>query len=180
MNFNNQNRMNFQPYPQNTKETRTNNNLQANPDFFKPQISNPSVPLYYNHESYSYNDRDVGNNIDRMFISSRPSTNRKGNSPVQSSFQSDYYTMAFNNMENQGSRNDEINNFLTRNPVNTRRDDLEKTRNIDRKDFLQVQGGYLSNFSDIRQEYTRKEKNQVNSGNYVPMPCTQAIPKEHI
>lgn len=172
--------MNFQPYPQNTKETRTNNNLQAIPDFLKPQLSNTSVPIYYNHESYSYNERDIGNNIDRMFVSSRNVNDKKGYSPVQSSFQSDYYTMAFNNIENQTTRNDEINNFLTRNPVNTRRDDLEKTRNLERQDFLKVQGGYLSDFSDIRQEYTRKEKNQINSGNYVPMPCTQAIPKERI
>ena len=74
----------------------------------------------------------------------------------------------------------EVNNFLTRNPVNSRRDAMEKLRNTERKSFINDQGGLMNNFVDFNLENTRKDKREINTTNYVPMPRTLAIPKENI
>lgn len=197
------------PYPEHTKQTRCNNNLstQHKPDFFRPIISNPSVPIIYNHDHYmsdpNHNNNISNSNLEysRGFTKSNMNTNmfdlerssistRNSNvdnkKPVQSSFQSDYYTMSLNKLNHINNQdinhdmNNEINTFLTRNPVNSRRDNIEKTRNQDKQDFLQSQGGMLSNFNDIRCENTRQNKGLINSANYVPMARTMAIPKENI
>ena len=57
---------------------------------------------------------------------------------------------------------------------------LEKSRNTDRQDFLKSQGGVLNNYSDFKCENTRKNKTEINSSNYIPMPRTMAIPKDII
>jgi hypothetical protein len=115
--------------------------------------------------------------IERSSISSRNEfINIK--KPVQNNFQQNYYTMSFDDMNHQN--NQEINKFLTRNPVNSRRDNIEKERNEDRENFLKSQGGVLTNFTDFRVENTRKNKNSINSSNYIPMPRTLAVPKENI
>ena len=74
----------------------------------------------------------------------------------------------------------EVNHFLERNPVNTRRDQLEKIRNSDRNHFLEKQGGNLHNFADFQTQNTRKVRNDINTNSYVPMGKTMAIPKEHL
>ena len=86
--------------------------------------------------------------------------------------------MTFDDLNHQN--NQEINKYLNRNPVNSRRDTIEKIRNEDKQDFMKTQGGLLSNFTDIKIENTRKDKNVINSSNYIPMPRTMAIPKEKI
>ena len=162
------------PYPEHTKQTKCNNN-----DAFRPIISNESVPLRYNHEHYSLDNNMSSQNFDieRSSISSRNETiNSK--KPVQSNFQNNYYTMTFDDLNHHN--NQEINKYLNRNPVNSRRDTIEKIRNEDKQDFMKTQGGLLSNFTDIKIENTRKDKNIINSSNYVPMPRTMAIPKEKI
>jgi polyisoprenoid-binding protein YceI len=117
--------------------------------------------------------------IERSAISTRNNNNliEKSN-PVQNSFQNNYHTMQFDNQTNDN--NQEVNKFLTRNPVNTKRDDLEKTRNLERQNFLKVQGGPLINFNDLRVENTRKGRNEINSSSYVPMPKTLAVPTNNI
>jgi hypothetical protein len=170
------------PYPEHTKQTKCNNpsNTDRQYDNFRPIISNPSVPLRYNHDHYTLDNNSLLNSnfdIERSSISSRNEyINIK--KPVQSNFQNNYYTMTFDDLNHQN--NQEINKYLTRNPVNTKRDILEKTRNEDKQDFLTSQGGIMSNFKDIRIENTRKDKNIINSANYIPMPRTMAIPKENI
>ena len=57
---------------------------------------------------------------------------------------------------------------------------MEKSRNVERQDFMKVQGGPLNNFADFSLKCTRKDRNTINSSNYVPMPKTLAIPKENI
>jgi hypothetical protein len=170
------------PYPEYTKQTKCNNNLNSDrqQDIFRPMISNPSIPLRYNHEHYTLDNNSLLNHnfdIERSSISSRNDCiNTK--KPVQNNFQNNYYTMTFDDLNHQN--NQEINKFLSRNPVNTRRDTLEKVRNEDKQDFMKSQGGMLSNFIDIKVENTRKDKNIINSSNYIPMPRTMAIPKENI
>ena len=169
--------MNMFPHPECTKQTRTtqqNNNNQNNSiqnnnkDFLRPVISNASIPLYYNHENYM---NDKGNfDLERSISSSR---NDKDYRPVQSQMQSNY--QFFNNNNN----NNIINEF--RNPVNTRRDNLEKSRQTDTQQFRSVQGGPISNFQDIRYVNTRTNKNNdINTSSYTPMARTLAIPKEQI
>ena len=163
------------PYPEHTKQTKCNNS-----DVYKPVMSNQSIPLRYNHEHYTLDNNNLFNSnfdIERSSISSRNEyINLK--KPVQNNFQNNYYTMSFDELNHKN--NQEINQFLTRNPVNTRRDTLEKNRNDDRQSFMTTQGGMLSNFNDIKIENTRKDKNTINSSNYIPMPRTMAIPKENI
>ena len=181
--------MNMFPHPECTKQTRTtqqNNNNQSNSiqnnnvnfnnsnnkDFLRPVISNASIPLYYNHENYM-NDKGKQNfDVERSITSSR---NDKDYRPVQSQMQSNY--QFFNN--NNNNNNNIINEF--RNPVNTRRDNLEKSRQSDTQQFRSVQGGPISNFQDIRYVNTRTNKNNdINTSSYTPMARTLAIPKEQI
>ena len=184
--------MNMFPHPECTKQTRTlqqnndnnniqnnnvnfnNNSIQNNKDFLRPVISNPSIPLYYNHYSYMKDKGKQNYNFDleRSITSSR---NDKDYRPVQSQMQSNY--QFFNN--NNNNNNNIINEF--RNPVNTRRDNLEKSRQSDTQQFRSVQGGPISNFQDIRCVNTRTNKNNdVNTSSYTPMARTLAIPKEQI
>ena len=70
--------------------------------------------------------------------------------------------------------------FIDRNPVNTRRDEIEKTRNLDRNNFLKTQGGNLMNFTEFQYENTRKDKNSIDISGYIPNSKTLALPKEKI
>lgn len=183
-------------HPEYTKKTRCDNNLKSdnnrNTDFFRPMLSNPQVPMTYNHESYYYDNNmynqtnSYNNNFDNMDIE-RSSLSTRNNiassrKPVQTNFQNDYYTMNYDTLNNSlNSMNDvDANKYLTRNPVNTRRDMLEKERNLDKQEFMRTQGGYLNNIPEFNYQSTRKGKPQINSSNYIPMPCTRAIPKENI
>ena len=176
--------MNLAPYPEHTKQTRCNNNLNLHSDrndFFRPIISNTPVPIKNNHEHYMCDNNAIQMyqyDIERSSVSTRNNNIDIKRPPVQQSFQNNYYMMNFDNSNHQNDQ--EINKFINRNPVNTRRDNLEKSRNTDRQDFLKVQGGVLNNYNDFRCENTRKNKAEINSSNYVPMPKTMAIPKDII
>ncbi len=182
--------MNMFPHPECTKQTRTiqqnNNNNQYNSiqnnnvnfnnntnnkDFLRPIISNPSIPLYYNHENYMNDKGKQMFDVERSITSSR---NDKDYRPVQSQMQSNYQ---FFNNNNQN--NNIINEF--RNPVNTRRDNLEKSRQSDTQQFRSIQGGPINNFHEIKYVNTREYKNNdINTASYTPMARTLAIPKEHV
>ena len=185
--------------PQHTKQTRTQNNLPNNSlkhdNFLRPIISNIPEPISCNHDNYmmDHNARVMHSiDIERNMSNTRNPdfNNNRRVGPAQSSFQNDYYTTNFNNINNINNNidnnninlNDEFggNTFLTRNPVNTRRDQMEKSRNVERQDFMKVQGGPLNNFADFSLQCTRKDRNTINSSNYIPMPKTLAIPKENI
>ena len=190
--------LNLSPYPEYTKQTRCNNdlNLESKTDFFRPVLSNVPVPIISNHEHYMCDNNSLQLHhldLERSSISTRNNVIDSKKSAVQQSFQNDYYTMNFDNknplnFNNMNDYNDHYNKqdpkkYLNRNPVNTRRDLLEKTRNTDRQDFMKKQGGVLSdfaNFNDLRCENTRKDKVEINSSNYIPMARTMAIPKENI
>ena len=182
--------------PQHTKQTRTTNNLPNNSinqdNFLRPIISNIPEPISCNHDNYmmDHNARVMHSiDIERNFSNTRNPefNNDRRAGPVQSSFQNDYYMTNFNKINNSiGSNNINLNDeygantYLTRNPVNTRRDQMEKSRNVERQDFIKTQGGPLNNFADFSLQCTRKDRNTINSSNYVPMPKTLAIPKENI
>ena len=179
--------VNLSPFPEHTKMTRCNNNLREDNnriDFLRPIISNQSIPIVSDHEHYLYdsniNECNYMNqfDIERASISTR-NENSNSRKPVQSTIQTNYYSTNFETLNN--SIDNDANKYLTRNPVNTRRDNLEKERNNDKNDFLKYQGGMLNgNYSDLRVESTRKNRNDINSSSYVPMARTLAIPKENI
>lgn len=182
------------PQPEYTKKTRTDNNLRndnnRNADFFRPILSNPQVPMTYNHEQYYYdkniyNQNNTFNNnfntdIERSFVSTRNKASDIIKSPVQSSFQNDYYTSNFETFNNYNSIDNEKNKLYTRNPVNSRRDLIEKERNSDKQNFMKTQGGYTNGVPEFKFESTRRGKYEINSSTYVPMPMTMAIPRENI
>jgi hypothetical protein len=155
--------------------TRCNNNLREDNhrvDFLRPIISNPSIPIY---DGSNINDNY---DIERSSISTR-NNNTNSRKPVQTDIQTNYYSMNYDTMNNIIAN--DSNRYLTRNPVNTRRDNIEKERNNDKNDFMKVQGGMLSgNYTDNLYEPTRKSKNEINSSSYVPMARTLAIPRENI
>ena len=184
--------MNLSNIPMHTKQTRCNNNLiyTNDRDFFRPIISNIPTPLNYNHEHYTIDQNAINIynlDIERSSISTRNKMNNDNScnnsynnhnaNPVQNSFQNNNFMNFSNNSDYQDN---EINKYLTRNPVNTRRDDIEKVRNNERQEFLKTQGGMLSNFNDFTYTNTRKNKPDINSFNYIPNARTMAIPKENI
>ena len=158
------------PHPECTKMPRTNNNLSNTVDFLRPMISNPSIPIYNNHESYTFDKNSFVNNMDieRNMQSSRIDRNNK---PIQSHIQSSYQFFNNNMLTNPQVNNDDTF-FQMRNPVNTRRDSMEKTRSSDTQQFLSYQGGPINNFADIRYTNTRQDKKNINVSSYVPMART--------
>lgn len=172
------------PNPTFTKQTRCNNNFNINcyrDDFFRPRLSNIGSPISTNHDNYMIDmNAQSFYDIERSGMCTRNNNNNliDKNTPVQNAFQNNYHTMQFDNRTNDN--NEEVNKYLTRNPVNTKRDDLEKIRNQEHQNFIKVQGGPLTNFGDFKVENTRKGRNDINSSNYIPMPRTMAIPKENI
>lgn len=177
------------PYPIYTKQTRCNNNLKndnnRNVDFFRPVLSNPSVPMSYNHEHYIVDNNIINNmDIERSSVSTR-NFNIDSRKPVQTQFQNNYYTNNFETLNNNQLRNNALmfeqdNGYVDRNPTNIKRDQMEKIRNEDKQNFLREQGGALNNMPEMSFENTRKTKNIINSSNYMPMARTLAIPRENI
>ena len=147
-----------------------------------PQMSSDSKPIKNKHESYMFDrnaelfyNQNQGNYMNP--VNTRLDTQIN---PVQNNFQNHYaqnfYMSNFETINNS----QEINTFMDRNPVNTRRDEVEKIRNKDRNDFLRHQGGNLNNFTEFQYTNTRKKKNDINISQYVPAARTMAIPKENI
>jgi hypothetical protein len=164
-------------------ESDVNNVKQE--DFWRPKMSNESKPISNKHENYIF-DKNANlfyqNNINNYF---QPvNTRMENNGPVQGTFQTENFQNSFqnnymNNYETINS-NQEVNRFLERNPVNTRRDNMEKIRNADTNQFLTKQGGNLHNFTDFKIETTRKDRNMINTNTYIPMGKTMSIPKENL
>jgi len=165
------------PYPENTKQPKT-----YNQDFLKPILSNTPEPLSFSHDNYvpdKYSQMIFKNDLERGSISTRNIvvSDRK---PVQNAFQNNYYNIHDNLNDNFKNLDGNTNRFLIRNTVNTRRDNFDKIRNIEKSEFMKFQGGNLENFTDFKIENTRKYKDEINTNRYVPMPRTMAIPKENI
>tara|TARA_B110000483_G_scaffold89069_1_gene109950 strand:- start:1297 stop:1899 length:603 start_codon:yes stop_codon:yes gene_type:complete len=157
-----------------------NNNQQR--DVTMPQVSNNSRPINNSHDNYIFDrnaqvfyNQNQGNYHNPM--NTRTITNNK---PVQNNFQNEHTQNYFMSNFETINNGQEINMYQDRNPVDTRRDQLEKTRNSDRQDFLRNQGGNLNNFTKFQYENTRKEKKEVNISSYIPNSRTMAIPKENI
>lgn len=158
------------------------NKLNKSKPITFPQMTNDSKPINNKHEHYIF-DRNAQIYFNQNQGNYLNPVNTRMDSkihPVQNNFQNEYaqnfYMSNFETINHQ----QEINTFLDRNPVNSRRDEVEKTRNKDRNDFLRMQGGNLNNFTSFNYESTRKKKNDIDISGYIPNGKTMAIPKENI
>lgn len=94
---------------------------------------------------------------------------------------SNYAFQNFETLNKIAEKEEEINRYMERNPVNTRRDEIEKERLSDKKNFMKNQGGTLNqnlNFNDLKPQNTRKNENQTIQTNYIPNGRTMALPKD--
>lgn len=164
----------------NPNAQQNNNQFKQNQDFLYPKISNQSKPLNKSHENYIFDrnaelffNQNKGNYMNPVNTRALDSNKQ---SPVQQSFHNDFYMSNYETI-NFGQ---EKNMYLDRNPVNTRRDEMEKMRNVDQKTFLDSQGGHLNNFTDFNIKNTRTNKKSINTSSYIPNAMTMAIPKENI
>ncbi len=174
-----------------------NNNQAPFEQYLKMSSSSTNQPLSYQHDHYMMDpyaqhirNQQSGSGgsgpqmIDRIQQNTRDIGKMKYNEPVQKNFQQDYFMMNYETLNNvnRGVPMIDVNNhdFSNRNPTSENRDMMEKTRNRDRNHFMAHQGGNLMNFVDLNPQYTRKERNNVNTGSYIPMARTMAIPKDKI
>jgi|LauGreDrversion4_2_1035121.scaffolds.fasta_scaffold13753_3 hypothetical protein len=161
--------------------------------YLKMSSSSTNQPLSYHHDHYMMdpyaqhirNQQGGGQQmIDRIQQNTRDIGKMKYNEPVQKNFQQDYFMMNYETLNNVNRGVPMIDrdghDFSNRNPTSEQRDMMEKTRNRDRNHFMAHQGGNLMNFVDLNPQYTRKERNNVNTGSYIPMARTMAIPKDKI
>ena len=187
--------MNYYIFDKEIKNNNTSqpfNQLNSNDDFLMPKISNQSIPLKKKHDNYMIDrnaelffNQNQGNYMSPMNtrgvdsnsqIPVQQSFQQSFQQPFQQSFQSDYFMNNFETLNHQ----QEKNMFLDRNPVNSRRDMMEKSRNQDRKSFLDTQGGNLTNFTPIDYKNTREKKKYINTSSYIPNSINMPIPKENI
>merc|ERR1711991_1086841 len=157
------------------------NKNKKNMEYKFPQISNQSKPINNKHDNYMFDrnaeiffNQNQGNYLN-------PVNTRIGqDKPVQNNFQNEYTQNFFMSNFETINKHQENNMFIDRNPVNTRRDQIEKTRNLDRNNFLKTQGGNLNNFTEFQYENTRKDKNSIDISSYIPNSKTLALPKDKI
>ncbi len=154
--------------------------------YLRSSSTSSQIPLDYNHENYQKDkfSNHIPNqapqntrNIGRMKVDEKP---------IQQCFQQDYFMSNFEtlNQLNKGipmfDNNEFSNHFMERNPTSTRRDEEEKIRSKDNGMFKTYQGGPMNSFVDLNPQYTRKERNNINSSSYVPMARTLAVPREQV
>ncbi len=156
--------------------------------FLRSMSSSTHIPIKSNYENYQ-TDR-YSEEINNQFEVPKNTRNigkmKADERPIQQCFQQDYFMSNFEtlNQMNKGvpmfDNNEFSNHFMNRNPVNTRRDQEEKIRTKDNSMFKSYQGGPMNSFVDLNPQYTRKERNNINSSSYVPMPRTLALPRENV
>ncbi len=185
---------------QNSYEAQFDYQMSIHPsqDIRKGIISQPSIPIHSNYEGYMFEHNanymyDANKNLGLGIpLNSNTQFDRNGEvgqrkrcaGTVQQNIQGDVSNQYFfNNFEtlNKLAENEEkINRFMDRNPVNTRRDEIEKERLLDKKQFMNSQGGVMSNFNDLTPQQTRTDKNRSFQNSYVPNGKTMAIPRNMV
>ncbi len=180
----------FEAVPKRNQPSNQNPSFEQ---YLKMSSSSTNQPLSYQHDHYMMDPyaQHIRNQqggqpqmIDRIQQNTRDIGKMKYNEPVQKNFQQDYFMMNYETLNNVNRGvpmvDRDNHDFSMRNPTSEQRDMMEKTRNRDRNHFMAQQGGNLMNFVDLNPQYTRKERNNVNTGSYIPMARTMAIPKDKI
>jgi hypothetical protein len=152
-------------------------------DIRKSYNTAPSVPLKSNYDNYMFEhnanymynaERNLGLGIP---MNSNMGYDRNGEvgqrrrcagpgGAVQGAIQGDpgsqYFFQNFETLNKIAENEEQINRFMDRNPVNTRRDEVEKERLVDRKQFMSSQGGmmgsHVGTLSEITPQQTRRNK----------------------
>merc|ERR1711991_828890 len=144
------------------------NKNKKNMEYKFPQISNQSKPINNKHDNYMFDrNAEIFFNQNQGNYLNPVNTRLDQNKPVQNNFQNEYTQNFFMSNFETINKHQENNIFIDRNPVNTRRDQIEKTRNLDRNNFLKTQGGNLNNFTEFQYENTRKNKNSISCYIYI-------------
>lgn len=167
--------------------------FSGTPDqFLRTQSSSIHQPIPFQHDHYMIdrfsnvqsqprNQQNGTNMMDFRQVSTRDIGKNRYDGPVQKGFQMDYFMTNYETLNKINPQNHYIDSqFGNRNPTNINRDNMEKQRLHDRKEFMYHQGGNLNNFVDITPQNTRKERNDINTSAYVPMARTLALPKDKI
>ena len=167
--------------------------VPLNPSMNPSIKSNISNYMFEHNMHYNYDaNKNLGigvptnsnQNYDRNIDYESMGQRRRSTGVVQNNMQGNNY--AFQNFETLNKiseKEEEINRYMERNPVNTRRDEIEKSRLIDKKEFMNMQGGTTNNnhnFNDLKGQNTRKNDNHSIQTNYIPNGRAMAIPREMI
>jgi hypothetical protein len=185
-----------------SKQFESHFNTHFSNDIRKPMNSIQSVPLNMNNQTayqpmsnymfehnmhYQY---DVNKNLGLGIpMNSNQQYDRNGEigqrrrcaGVVQNNNQGDFaQNYAFQNFETLNKiaeKEEEINRYMDRNPVNTRRDEVAKERLLDKKKFMNTQGGVMNNFNDLTPKNTRSDSKSSVQTNYIPNGKTLAQPR---
>ena len=184
-----------------TKETRTSNENRRTreltpEEFLRPISSSTNQPIPFRHDHYmidpfssqishqsSVFQQNGQSIIDGNWSqSTRDIGKSRYDTPVQKTMQNDYFMANYETLNQMNGSNPYIMGDIStnRNPVNTRRDQMEKTRLQEKKEFMSQQGGMMNNFVDMTPQHTRKDKPNMNTSTYTPLARTLAIPKDHL
>jgi hypothetical protein len=186
-----------------SKQFENHFNTHFSNDIRKPMNSIQSVPLNMNNQTayqpisnymfehnmhYQY---DVNKNLGLGIpMNSNQQYDRNGEigqrrrcaGVVQNNNQGDFaQNYAFQNFETLNKiaeKEEEINRYMDRNPVNTRRDEVTKERLLDKKKFMNTQGGVMNNFNDLTPQNTRSDSRSNVQTNYIPNGKTLAQPRD--
>jgi hypothetical protein len=191
----------------NSKESYSNQfenhfNTHFSNDIRKPMNSIQSVPLNMNNQTayqptsnymfehnmhYQY---DVNKNLGLGIpMNSNKDYDRNGMmgqrrrcaGVVQNNNQGDlshkYTFQNFETLNKIAEKEEEINRYMDRNPVNTRRDEVTKERLLDKKKFMNAQGGVMNNFNNLTPQNTRSDSKSSVQTNYIPNGRTLAQPR---
>jgi hypothetical protein len=96
----------------------------------------------------------------------------------QKNMMDQYSFQNFETLNKIAEKEEEINRYMDRNPVNTRRDEVDKERLLDKKKFMNAQGTAMNNFNDLTPKNTRSDSRSIVQTNYIPNGRTLAQPRD--
>ena len=138
---------------------------------------------------FNSNNRNVGKNLpgisDRNTIYAKNESygRNKDNSSMSGVVQGSLQNYNFNNFISLQDSNKAVGNniYEYRNPIDTRRENNDKIRDIDTNYFMIHQGGLSGdNYQPIKAENARKEKVSINTTAYTPITRPIAIPSNRV
>jgi hypothetical protein len=150
-------------------------------------LQNSASYMFEHNQHYQYNaNRNLGlgipaNSNESYDRNSEMGQRRRCAGVVQNSFQGDqgtsYFFQNFETLNKIAEKEEEINRFMERNPVNARHDEIKKERLVDKKSFMNQQNqGRIQTFHDLKPTNTRNESKLSSQSNYIPNGRTMATP----
>ncbi len=143
--------------------------------------------MFQHNAHYQYNgDRNLGLSMpqnsnqyyDRNAENGNTAQRKRCVGVVQQNIQHDqYFFQNFETLNKIAQKEEEINRFMDRNPVNARHDEVKKERLNDKKSFMNIQGEHIvHHLQDLKPTNTRKDTKSTVQQNYIPNGRTMAQP----